>query len=92
MKKDIFRLPKRVEDNEELTAIQKSINKACNLIENANASLLVKVDSNSFTRKDLEELLASLSDLIHSTSMSLTDMYFNHSDKQIQLINQNYSL
>jgi uncharacterized circularly permuted ATP-grasp superfamily protein/uncharacterized alpha-E superfamily protein len=92
MRKDIFRLPKRVEDNEELTAIQKSINKACNLIENANASLLVKVDSNSFTRKDLEELLASLSDLIHSTSMSLTDMYFNHSDKQIQLINQNYSL
>jgi hypothetical protein len=92
MKKDIFRLPKRVEDNEELTAIQKSINKACNLIENANASLLVKVDSNSFTRKDLEELLASLSDLIHSTTMSLTDMYFNHSDKQIQLINQNYSL
>ena len=34
----------------------------------------------------------TLSDLIHKTSMSLTDMYFNHSDEQIQLVNQNYTL
>ena len=62
------------------------------MIENAQSSSLIEVDKNGFTRSQLEELLASLSDLIHNTSMSLTDMYFNHSDEQIQLVNQNYTL
>ena len=92
IKKDIFRLPKRTGDTEEFTAIQESITKACQLIENATADQFSKVDKDAFTRRELDEYLASLSDLIHSTSMSLTDIYFNHSDKQIQLIKQNYTL
>ena len=91
IQKDIFKLPKRT-DEKELTMVQKSILEACNIIDNINANNLIKVDKNAFTRSQLEEFLATLSDLIHSTSMSLTDMYFNHSDEQIQLVNQNYTL
>ncbi|WP_226789205.1 circularly permuted type 2 ATP-grasp protein [Polaribacter reichenbachii] len=89
IQKDIFRLPKRNEDTN-LSSVQKSILDACNLINKANATNLIKVDKDSFTRTELEDLLASLSDMIHNTSLSLTDMYFNHSDEQIQLFNQNY--
>lgn len=90
IRKDIFRLPKR-SDNTNLTSVQASILNACNLIDEAKATNLIKVDKNSFTRLELENLLSTLSDLIHKTSLSLTDMYFNHSDEQIQLFNQNYT-
>ena len=88
--KDIFKLPKRTETNE-LTNVQKHILKACEIIENTSASALAKVDENKIKRADLDSLLASISDAIHETSMSLTDMYFNHSKEQKQLINQNHT-
>lgn len=91
IQKDIFRLPKRTDDDE-LTFVQKSILKACDIVENARASVLIHVDNDAFTRSQLEELLAALSDVVHQTSMSLTDTYFNHSDEQIQLVDQNYTL
>lgn len=91
MKRDIFRLPKR-NNNSEFSSVQESIVKACKIIESANSTQLIKVDKNSFTRKELVELLALLSEAIHNTSMSLTDLYFNHSDKQIQLTDQNFTL
>jgi len=91
IKRDIFKLPKRNEDTA-LTTLQKAITEACNLINDAKATDLIKVDKNEVTRKNLENLLASLSDKIHDTSMSLTDMYFNHSDEQKQLVDQNYTL
>ena len=91
IKRDIFKLPKRNEDAE-LTSLQKAITEACDLINNAKAIDLIKVDENEITRKNLENSLASLSDKIHDTSMSLTDMYFNHSDEQKQLVDQNYML
>ncbi|OBY65632.1 hypothetical protein LPB3_03985 [Polaribacter vadi] len=91
IKRDIFKLPKRNEDTA-LTSLQKAITEACNLINDAKATDLIKVDKNEVTRKNLENLLASLSDKIHDTSMSLTDMYFNHSDEQKQLVDQNYTL
>ncbi|WP_439131022.1 circularly permuted type 2 ATP-grasp protein [Polaribacter sp.] len=90
IRRDIFKLPKRNNDTEH-TALEIAILNACDVIENTKASTLIKVDENGYTRSQLEELLASLSDLIHNTSMSLTDMYFNHSDEQIQLVNQNYT-
>ena len=90
IRRDVFRLPKRTNDTEH-TALETAILKACDVIENAKSSTLIQVDEKGFTRSQLEELLATLSDLIHNTSMSLTDMYFNHSDEQIQLVNQNYT-
>jgi uncharacterized circularly permuted ATP-grasp superfamily protein/uncharacterized alpha-E superfamily protein len=91
IRRDVFKLPKRTDDFA-LTSVQTAILKACHVIENAKSNDLVQIDKNAITRSQLEELLASLSDLIHTTSMSLTDMYFNHSDEQIQLVNQNYTL
>ncbi len=91
IKKDVFKLPKRI-NNKELTTVQKSILEACELIEKANAKDLITIDKNDFTRKKLEELLSNLSDSIHKTSIALTDLYFNHSDEQNQLVNQNLSL
>lgn len=91
IRRDVFKLPKRTDDFA-LTSVQTAILKACDVIENAKSNDLVQVDKNAITRSQLEVLLATLSDLIHNTSMSLTDMYFNHSDEQIQLVNQNYTL
>ena len=90
IRKDVFKLPKRNEDAAP-TAVQKSILEACDLIESANAVSLAKVGENEFERTNLENLLAALSNKIHATSMSLTDTYFNHSDEQIQLVDQNYT-
>ncbi|MHB0755393.1 circularly permuted type 2 ATP-grasp protein [Polaribacter sp. M15] len=90
IRRDIARLPKRNNDTA-TTPLETTILEACKIIENANANALIQVDNNGFTRTQLEVLLASLSDLIHQTSMSLTDMYFNHSDEQIQLVNQSYT-
>jgi uncharacterized alpha-E superfamily protein len=91
IKRDVFKLPKRNEDAA-LTSLQKAITEACDLIKEAKATDLIKVDKNEITRKNLESLLATLSDKIHDTSISLTDMYFNHSDEQKQLVDQNYTL
>lgn len=91
IRKDIFKLPKRTEENE-LTNVQKLIVNACNILENIEAKNLITVDKDSVKRSVLDDFLASLSDAIHSTSMTLSDTYFNHSDEQIQLINQNYNL
>ncbi|MFY9242591.1 MAG: circularly permuted type 2 ATP-grasp protein [Polaribacter sp.] len=89
IRRDIFKLPSKNEDST-LTAAQETILKACKMIESVNATQLTKVNKDDCTRANLEKLLSSLSDLIHGTSMSLTDTYFNHSDQQIQLVNQNY--
>ncbi|WP_339881638.1 circularly permuted type 2 ATP-grasp protein [Polaribacter vadi] len=91
IKKDVFKLPKRNEGTA-LSTLQKAITEACDLIKDAKATHLIKIDEHEVTRKNLENLLASLSDKIHDTSMSLTDMYFNHSDEQKQLVEQNYTL
>jgi uncharacterized circularly permuted ATP-grasp superfamily protein/uncharacterized alpha-E superfamily protein len=90
IQKDINKLPKRTNETQ-LNSIQKSILNACNLIDNTTASDLIMVDKDSYARTILEKLLAALSDSIHQTSMSLTDMYFNHSDEQIQLFHQNHT-
>ena len=89
IRKDIFKLPNKTGD-QKITSIQQSILEACELIEKAKATQLIKVNSTNFTRTQLEYLLASLSDKIHQTSMLLTDTYFNHSEQQIQLVDQNY--
>ncbi|MFS4481635.1 circularly permuted type 2 ATP-grasp protein [Hyunsoonleella sp. 2307UL5-6] len=88
IKKDVFKLPNK-SNIKGLSSVQKSILNACDLISNADAKNLIKVDKEKYTRTELEDLLSALSDSIHQTSISMSDMYFNHSDEQVQLINQN---
>lgn len=89
MKKDIFRLPTKNNDTE-YTKSQQAILDACNLIETVNAKTLSQLNSDHISRTNLDDFLASISDLLHKTFMVITDTYFNHSDQQKQLVKQNY--
>ena len=85
IRRDINKLPVK---NDNLTSIE-SIEQACNLIQNSAISEVTNVDTSSATRKKLDNTLATLSDLLHKTSMAITNTYFNHSDQQKQLNKQN---
>lgn len=89
IKRDISKLPLDDEDRSTNNSLQ-SILKACNLIENVSANKLIVLNKDNIMRNNLEKLLASLSEILHNTSMSITDTYFNHLDQQNQLIEQNH--
>lgn len=89
IKRDISKLPIDDADGAISKSLQSILN-ACNLIDNVNVKDLLTLNDDSITRHKLETMLASLSDMLHKTSMSITDTYFNHSDQQNQLIEQNY--
>ncbi|TXD56395.1 hypothetical protein ES044_16870 [Polaribacter sp. IC066] len=87
IKRDIAQLPKK-NTNAAATTSYLQISKACNLIENSESTALISIDNEQYTRTNLDTLLSDLSTLIHATSVSITDPYFNHSDQQIQLVHQ----
>jgi len=84
LKKDIDQLPNNTENN--LTECQTIIQKAIDIIENLTVEELVKVDLKSNMRMNLDELLEGLSDILHDTSLSISNTYFNHSYQQTQLV------
>ena len=86
LKKDIDLLP--VRNSDDLTACKRTILEALMKIENAQLTELTSVDQNTKMRLKLEELLSELSDLLHATSLAISDTYFNHSYQQRQLVNQ----
>ncbi|WP_298763930.1 circularly permuted type 2 ATP-grasp protein [uncultured Polaribacter sp.] len=88
IRKDVFKLPKK-SNNIEFTAVQQAIVEAFEIIENANAKDLIATDKEDYTRKSLDKMLSNLSDCLHQTYISLTDLYFNHSEEQSQLVQQN---
>ena len=59
------------------------------MMQQVQIDRLTLVDPKSKMRLDLEALLADLSDLLHATSLSISDTYFNHSYRQKQLVHQN---
>lgn len=87
LKKDINMLPVRSSDD--LTACKKTIMEASIKIQNISIDDLASVDQNVKMRLNLEELLSELSELLHATSLSISDTYFNHSYRQKQLVHQN---
>jgi uncharacterized alpha-E superfamily protein len=89
--KDIGKLPlpKGVENNSECFDL---INKATEIIANSKIEDLLKLDKDEAVRVNLEEMLSELSELLHKTSLSISDTYFNHSYQQSQLVNQNFPL
>jgi uncharacterized circularly permuted ATP-grasp superfamily protein/uncharacterized alpha-E superfamily protein len=87
IRRDISRLPNK-EQNLELSASYVNIKEACELIDNVNSKDFIEIDESVFTRVKLDELLAKMSTLIHKTSLSVTNTYFNHSDQQKQLVHQ----
>lgn len=86
LKKDIDLLP--VRNSDDLTACKRTIFEALKKIEDVQLAELTAVDQNTKMRLKLEELLSELSDLLHATSLAISDTYFNHSYQQRQLVNQ----
>ncbi len=90
IQKDIARLPHSRKDNN-LSNYQKYIFDAFSKLRLAESSNLVKTKSETdFFRKDLDELLETLSELLYKTSQSISSTYFNHTDKQNQLVTQSF--
>jgi len=90
IKKDIDRLP-NTNNSIEITTCQKNIASVITKLQSLDLQDLLEVDKNSNMRKKLDNLLSDLSDLLHVTSLSVSDSYFNHSQQQKQLVNRNTS-
>ncbi|MEO9570875.1 MAG: circularly permuted type 2 ATP-grasp protein [Polaribacter sp.] len=88
IRRDIKKMPSK-NQNIELSSSYKHIKEACELIDQINSKEILKLNDQEFTRAHLDELLEKLSTLIHSTSLSITNTYFNHSEQQRQLVQQN---
>jgi uncharacterized circularly permuted ATP-grasp superfamily protein/uncharacterized alpha-E superfamily protein len=91
IQKDIDRLP-HSELTGEVTQCQIYINEANKKIQSLNLEDLIKLNEDGSLRQYLDDVLAELSDLLHETSMAISDTYFNHSHQQKQLVTQNFPL
>jgi uncharacterized circularly permuted ATP-grasp superfamily protein/uncharacterized alpha-E superfamily protein len=90
IKKDIDKLP-NTNSKIELTQCQENIEAVLLKIQSLNIEEMLEVDNNSNMRKKLDTLLSDLSDLLHTTSLSISDTYFNHSQQQKQLVDRKIS-
>lgn len=88
LKKDIDKLP-ATNTNKELTVCQEKMNVVISKIDSIDLKDMLVIDPASNMRKNLDNLLSDLSDLLHTTSLSISDTYFNHSQPQKQLVNRN---
>ena len=91
IQKDVDQLP-HSEATGDFTECQIYISEAYSKIRNLDVSSLLNLDEKSNIRQSLDDALAELSDLLHETSLSVSDTYFNHSYQQKQLVNQNFPL
>jgi uncharacterized alpha-E superfamily protein len=85
LKKDIDQLPNNTKNT--FTECQENIYKALDVIGSMTVEDLVKVDEESNMRLELDNMLKNLSDLLHKTSLAISNTYFNHSYQQTQLVN-----
>ncbi|MDO6596661.1 circularly permuted type 2 ATP-grasp protein [Oceanihabitans sp. 2_MG-2023] len=90
LKKDINKLP-NTNKNKEKTICQENIDAVISKIECLNLQEMLHIDPASNMRKNLDDMLSDLSNLLHITSLSISDTYFNHSQPQKQLVNRNIS-
>ncbi|WP_445738620.1 circularly permuted type 2 ATP-grasp protein [Mariniflexile sp.] len=89
VQKDIDRLP-HSEVTGKATECQIFISEANFRIRSLNSESLLELDEDGVVRQRLDDVLAELSDLLHETSMAISDTYFNHAYQQTQLVNQNF--
>ncbi|NNE78027.1 MAG: circularly permuted type 2 ATP-grasp protein, partial [Pricia sp.] len=92
LQKDIARLPRSAKDNH-LSSYEKYTFDAFSKLRLSESSILAKTRSeNDFLREDLETLMEQLAELLYKTSQSITSTYFNHTDKQNQLVTQPFPI
>ncbi|WP_179019649.1 circularly permuted type 2 ATP-grasp protein [Winogradskyella forsetii] len=88
LKKDIDKLPV-TNNNAELTICQENMNVVISKMERLNIADMLTINPESNMRENLDRSLSELSDLLHTTSLSISDTYFNHSQPQKQLVDRN---
>ncbi|WP_179007212.1 circularly permuted type 2 ATP-grasp protein [Winogradskyella forsetii] len=88
LKKDIDKLPV-TNNNGELTVCQENMNVVISKMERLNIADMLTINPESNMRENLDRSLSELSDLLHTTSLSISDTYFNHSQPQKQLVDRN---
>ena len=92
VQKDIARLPHSHKENS-LSNYQKYIFEAFSRLRLAESSNLVKTKSETdFFREELDTLLEKLSELLYESSQSISSTYFNHTNKQNQLVTQSFPI
>ncbi len=90
IQKDIDNLPhSNTQDN--LSEPQQYIYKAHKIISETTINSLLELNPDGSLRQNLDDVLSILSDLLHETSLSISNTYFNHSHQQTQLVNQDFS-
>ncbi|KJD33038.1 hypothetical protein PK35_08710 [Tamlana nanhaiensis] len=90
IKKDLDRLPNT--DLEAVNVCKETIEKAYNIIKELHVGDLIELDETESVRQKLDDVLAELSELLHETSLAISDTYFNHAYQQTQLVTQNFPL
>ena len=91
LNKDISKLPNS-KLTEELTEYQKYIFEAFTKLRLVKSERLVEITEGNYIREDLDKLLSELSELLHNTSLSITNNYFSHTYEQNQLVTQNFPI
>lgn len=92
LQKDIARLPHSRKD-QQLTNYQKYVFSAFSKLRLSESSKLASTKTKSdVVREELDTLLGELSDLLYKTSQSITGTYFNHTDKQTQMMVQSFPI
>lgn len=92
LQKDIARLPHSKEDHQ-LSNYQRYVFEAFAKLRLAESSKLAKTKSdNDYARESLDKLMEELSALLYQTSQSISNTYFNHTDKQNQLFKQSFPI
>ena len=90
IRKDVHKLPySRV--SHELLNHERHIFEALSKLRLATAEKLSSVNKDSM-RKDLNDLLTDLSDLLFKTSQSISNTYFNHTQQQNQMSQQRFPI
>ncbi|WP_369692208.1 alpha-E domain-containing protein [Formosa haliotis] len=92
IQKDINKLPHSDAVNQS-TDCQEFISEAYHKIKNLEITSLLELGTDAvIIRQNLDDALTELSDLLHETSLAISDTYFNHAYQQKQLVNQNFTL
>ena len=91
IKKDVDSLP-HTELTDATSICKEKITNAFSKIEALKIKSLLELNSEGLLRQNLDDALAEISDLLHETSLAISDTYFNHSYQQTQLANQNFPL
>ena len=66
----------------------ETIRVANKLIKNIDSATLLNLNEDKTLRNNLEDLLSELSDLLHETSLSISNTYFDHTYQQTQMVKQ----